>query len=93
MLLICERPGELFLHYFWPITSWPEEQVDAEALLELYRERGTAEGHLGELKSVLESALSSSPRPKNHYRVEELKKRYGSCDAFAHNEAILLLKK
>jgi len=91
VLVVCERPGELFLHYFWLITSWPEEQMDAEALLDLYRERGTAEGHLGELKSVLEPALSSSPRPKNHYRGVEPKKRYGSCEAFAHNEAILLL--
>jgi len=91
VLVVCERPGELFLHYFWLITSWPEEQVDAEALLDLYRERGTGEGHLGELMSVLRPALSSSPRPKNHYRGEKPKKRYSSCDAFAHNEAILLL--
>jgi hypothetical protein len=91
VLVVCERPGELFLDYFWLITNWPEAQVDAESLLELYRERGTGEGHLGELKSVLEPALSSSPRPKNHYRGSEPKKRYGSCDAFAHNEAILLL--
>ena len=91
VLVVCERPGELFLDWFWLITNWPEEQMDAESLLELYRERGTGEGHLGELKSVLEPALSSSPRPKNHYRGSEPKKRYGSCDAFAHNEAILLL--
>ena len=91
VLVVCERPGELFLRYFWLITNWTEEQMDGEALLELYRERGTAEGHLGELKSVLEPALSSSPRPKNHYRGEEPKKRCGSCDAFAHNETILLL--
>jgi hypothetical protein len=91
VLVVCERPGELFLDYFWLITNWPEAQMDAEALLELYRERGTGEGHLGELKSVLEPALSSSPRPKNHYRGEAPKKRSGPCDAFAHNEAILLL--
>ena len=91
VLVVCERPGELFLHYFWLITGWPEEQMDPEALLELYRERGTGEGHLGELMSVLSPALSSSPRPKNHYRGDQPKKRYGSCDAFAHNEATLLL--
>jgi hypothetical protein len=91
VLVVCERPGELFLHYFWLIASWAEEQMDGESLLELYRERGTGEGHLGELKDVLEPALSSSPRPKNHYRGNQPKKRYASCDAFAHNEAILLL--
>jgi hypothetical protein len=89
--VVCERPGKLFLDYFWLITNWPAAQMAAEPLLELYRERGTGEGHLGELKSVLEPALSSSPRRKNHYRGEAPKKRYGSCDAFAHNEAILLL--
>jgi hypothetical protein len=91
VLVVCERPGELFLHYFWLITSWPKEQMDAKSLLELYRERGTGEGHLGELMSVLGPALSSSPRPKNHYRGEKPKKRSGPCDAFAHNEATLLL--
>lgn len=91
VLVVCERPGELFLHYFWLITSWPEEQMDGEALLELYRERGTGEGHLGELMSVLGPALSCSPRPKNHYRGRKPKKRSAPCDAFAHNEATLLL--
>jgi hypothetical protein len=91
VLVVCERPGELFLDYFWLITNWPEEQMDAELLLELYRERGTGEGHLGGLKSVLGPAPSSSPSPKNHHRGKKPKKRYGPCDAFAHNEAILLL--
>lgn len=67
VLVVLERPGELFLHHFWLITSWSEEQMHAEDLLELYRERGTAEGHFGELMSVIEPALSSSPRQKSHY--------------------------
>ena len=60
-LVVTERPGELFLHHFWLITSWSNEQMPAEALLEPYRERGTAEGYYGELKSVLDPTLSSSP--------------------------------
>ena len=91
VLVVCERPGELFPDHFWLITSWPEELMDGESLRELYRERGTGEGYLGELKDVLEPALSSSPRPKAHYRGKEPKKKYASCDAFAHNEATLLL--
>jgi hypothetical protein len=91
VLVVCERPGELFLDYFWLITNWSEEQLDGWQLLDLYRERGTGEGHLGEFKDVLEPALSSSPRQKSHYRGEEPKKRYAGGDAFAHNEAILLL--
>jgi len=68
VLVVMERSGELFLHRFWLITSWINDQMSAEALLELYRERGTAEGYYGELKSVLDPALSSSPRQKSHYR-------------------------
>jgi hypothetical protein len=91
VLVVLERPGELFLDYFWLITNWSERQMDPESLLGLYRERGTGEGHFGELKDVLDPALSSSPRPKTHYRGQEPNKRYGSRDSFACNEAILLL--
>jgi hypothetical protein len=90
-LVVMERQGELFLHHFWLITNWTEKQMGAEALLEFYRERGTAEGYYGELKSVLDPALSSSPRQKSHYRGEVPQKRTASGDAFAQNEVILLL--
>ena len=43
--------------------------------MEHYRQRGTAEGYLGELMNVLRPALSSSPRPKGHYRGKEPRKR------------------
>lgn len=91
VLVVQERPGELLLHHFWLLTSWTKEQMDAEALLELYRERGTAEGHQGELMSVLEPALSSSPRTKRTYRGQPPKKVYPRADSFAHNEVLLLL--
>jgi len=91
VLVVLERPGELYLHHFWLVTSWAPEQMDARALLEHYRQRGTAEGHIGELKDVLDPALSSSPRPKSHYRQLEPERRYGSVDSFAHNEVLLLL--
>ena len=91
VLVVLERPGELFLHHFWLITSWTEEQMGPGDLLELYRERGTAEGYYGELKSVLDPALSSSPRQKSHYRGEIPEKRTTPGDAFAQNEVILLL--
>jgi hypothetical protein len=91
VLVVLERSDELFLHHFWLITSWSSEQMPAESLLEMYRERGTAEGHMGELMSVLEPALSSSPRPKTHYRRETPSQQYPSGDSFAINEVILLL--
>jgi hypothetical protein len=91
VLVVMERTDELFLHHFWLITSWSAEEMPAEDLLELYRERGTAEGYYGELKSVLDPALSSSPRQKSHYRGAVPEKRTAAGDAFAQNEVILLL--
>jgi hypothetical protein len=90
VLVVLERPEELFLHHFWLITDWTPEQMDGQALLEMYRERGTAEGHMGELMDVLDPALSSAPRPKSHYRGE-LVERGRVGDSFAQNEVLLLL--
>lgn len=89
VLVVQERPGELLLHHSWLLTNWTCDQMDAEALLELYRERGTAEGHQGELMSVLEPALSSAPRTKRHDRGKPPKKVYPQADSFAHNEVLL----
>ena len=91
VLVTQEQPDELFLHHFWLITNWPAETMDGATLLELYRERGTAEGRMGELMSVLDPALSSSARPKSHYRGKTPKKRTPSVNAFATNEVLLLL--
>ena len=91
VLVIQERPEELLLHYFWLLTSWTAKEKDAQTLLETYRQRGTAEGHLGELMSVLRPALSSSPRPKTHYRGKKPKKRHAAANSFHINEALLLL--
>lgn len=91
VLVIQEKPDELLLHYFWLLTSWTVEEKDSETLLETYRQRGTAEGHLGELMNVLNPALSSSPRPKTHYRGKSPKKRQAAANSFYINEALLLL--
>ncbi len=91
VLVVLERADELFLHHFWLITSWAPEQMDGQALLEMYRQRGTAEGHMGELMDVLDPALSSSPRQKSHYRGVQPAQRFPSGDSFAQNEVLLLL--
>ena len=62
--VLVEEPGELFPRTFWLLTSLPARQVTGEELLAMYRQRGKAEGHMGELMSVVNPALSSSPRPK-----------------------------
>jgi hypothetical protein len=80
VLVVLDRPGELYLHHFWLVTNWTAEQVPGEELLEHYRTRGCAEANLGELMSALQPALSSSPRSRTN-----------PCDAFEINEATLLL--
>jgi len=91
VLVVQEKPDELFLHHFWLITNWTADQFDGPALLEHYRKRGSAEAYMGELMDVLEPALSSSPRAKTHYRGKTPKNRAVPVDSFANNEVIMLL--
>ena len=91
VLVVQERPGELLPHHFWLLTSWSAEQMSAEQLLQLYRRRGTAEGHYGELMNVLNPALSSSPRQKSHYRGRPVAPHTHAGDSFAQNEVRLLM--
>jgi len=73
VLVVQERPGELFLHHFFLVTNASVDRMAGEEVLMHYRQRGTMEGHLGELKSVLAPALSSAPRPKSHIRDKKPK--------------------
>lgn len=91
VLVIQQEPGELFPHSFFLITNWSTDQQPALALLDLYRQRGTAEARLGELMNALEPLLSSTRREKSHYRGEIPKRRYAPGDPFAANEVKLLL--
>jgi hypothetical protein len=91
VLVVLERAGELHLHHFWLITNWTSEQMSGEELLEMYRERGSAENHMGELMDVFDPALSSTPRSKSHYRGNAIANSVIPGDSFAQNEARLLL--
>ena len=91
VLVVVERPDQLLLDRFWLITSLDVGAVPAAELLDLYRQRGRAEAHMGELMDVLDPALSSAPRRKRHYRGRRLAARDSTLDAFAHNEVVLLL--
>jgi hypothetical protein len=91
VLVVLEREDDLFLHHFWLITNWTQDQMDGQALLDEYRQRGTAEGHMGELMSVLAPALSSTERPKTTYAGHAPVKLSETIDAFAVNEVRLLL--
>jgi Transposase DDE domain group 1 len=81
VLVVLEQPDDLLLKHFWLLTSINAKSLDGEALLALYRQRGTAEGHMGELMDVLAPALSSTERARWP----------DTTNAFAHNEALLLL--
>ena len=89
--VVVERPGELIPRCFWLLTSMPSGEMSGEDLLALYRKRGKAEGHLGELMSVVAPALSSTSRRKSHYRGKEIAKREKGVDPFACNQVRLLL--
>ena len=60
--VLVERPGEPFPRSFQPPASLPAGEVGGRELLAMYRRRGKAGGHMGELMSVAGPALSSSPR-------------------------------
>lgn len=80
VLVVQERPDDLLLHAFFLVTNlgkfdWPPEKV-----LALYRRRGKAEAHMGEVKSALDVHLSSADRGDSTVQ-----------DVMARNEVSLLL--
>lgn len=91
VLVVEDEPGELFLHHFFLLTSWDAAQMPAEELLAFYRERGTMEGHIGDLKSTLRPALSSTSRMKSHINGERIENPGEPRDGYACNAANLLL--
>jgi len=94
VLVVLERPGEqghLFLDHFFLLTSATPTEERASRLLDRYRQRGAAESDFGAFKSTLALTLSSSPRPKSHYRARPVQDpdAYEAPDTFAANDARL----
>ena len=73
VLVVKEREGDLLLDRFFLVTSISRFQMKGQALLDHYRQRGKAEGHMGELMDVLSPALSSTNRAKTHLRGKKPK--------------------
>jgi hypothetical protein len=95
VLVVVERADEqqhLFLDHFFLLTNVPAEQESAEALLERYRQRGSAEADFGDCNTALSPQLSSAQRTKSHYRGRTLHEPPVAHDGFAANEAELLLR-
>lgn len=92
LVVVAPPEGELDIpRYFFLVTNFSAETMSGELLVDLYRERGAYEDMLGQLKSTLTPQLSSTVRPKSHYRGKEPKHRSASRDPFAANQAILSL--
>jgi len=91
VLVVQEREDDLLLDRFFLVTSLRPEEMSRREVLEHYRQRGTAEGHMGELKDVLAPALSSTNRPKSHWRGRKPQRASEAVDAFACNEVRLLI--
>jgi hypothetical protein len=80
----------MFLDHFFLLSN-ASVAISGDALLERYRKRGGAEKDFGDWNQALDVALSSAPRPKTHYRGQEIEAAYDEPDSFAANEARLLL--
>lgn len=91
ILVVKEREGDLLLDRFFLVTSLPWTAKTRGEVLAHYRERGKAEGHMGELKDVLAPALSSTNRTKSHWRGKKPRSQTPAVDAFACNEVRLLI--
>ena len=91
VLVVKEREGDLLLDRFFLVTSLDWTAKTQRAVLAHYRERGKAEGHMGELKDVLAPALSSTNRAKSHWRGRKPRSKTPAIDAFACNEVRLLI--
>jgi hypothetical protein len=91
ILVVKERADDLLLDRFFLVTSLGWTAKLRHEVLAHYRERGKAEGHMGELKDVLAPALSSTNRAKSHWRGKKLVSKTPAVDAFTCNEVRLLV--
>ena len=88
VLVVLERPDDLFLHHFWLITNIPKRKASGPPLLTQYRQRGKAEAHFGELMDVLNPALSASPRSGDDAALVE---RQTATGVYRNNETLFLM--
>ena len=75
VLVVDPAPGELFCRHYLLLTSHDEAAYTAAELVKLYRQRGKAEKHFGELNATCPMALSSVDRPKKHYQGRPIERQ------------------
>ena len=73
------------------MTSFSKEEKCGQDVLDFYRERGTMEAHIGEMKSVIDGHVSSTNRSKTCYARREVVKRAKPVDPERVNAAALCL--
>jgi len=73
VMVVRPRPSELYEDYFFLLTNLDQEMYSGQALAKMYAMRGKAEKHQGEIKELMNQVmLSSTERPKKHYRGQEI---------------------
>jgi hypothetical protein len=84
VVVVQERKDDLFLHHFVLITNATKASWSAKQLVDDYRQRGTMEGRIAELQSVLMPALSCTQRGEDRATRD-------STDVQFRNAATLVL--
>lgn len=84
VVVVQERKDDLFLHHFVLITNATRASWSAQQLVDDYRQRGTMEGRIAELQSVLMPALSCTQRGEDRATRD-------STDVQFRNAATLVL--
>ena len=80
IVVVKPLPGKLINKLYYLVTNLPKETHPAEELAPMYPRRGNAERYQGEMHAACPLLLSSSPRPKSHYRNNPIE-RDDSTDA------------
>lgn len=73
VLAVQEQTDDLLPHAFLLVTNLSRYHYPPESVLAIYRQRGKAEAHMGELKSALDLHLSSADR--GHLTVQDVMNR------------------
>lgn len=93
VLIVKEKPDELFPDYFLLLTNYTPAQMSGEDVWAYYRQRGTMEADIGQLKTALRPHLSSTDRAPLEHKKKRTAQAQLAADQKAafSNEATLLV--
>lgn len=93
ILVVKEEPNKLFPEYFLLVTNYEKCEMSGQEVWDYYRQRGTMEADIAQLKTTLRPSLASSdrsPKEEQESRDEEARFSAAQKEAFS-NEATLLV--